>query len=145
MSRGYNKVILGGNLTRDPELRYTTSKMAVVTMILATNRAVKQKDGTWKNEADFHRVKVWGKQAEACKRYLSKGAPVFVEGRLSTSSYEDKSGQKRWATEVVANEVIFSPMNKKNDNTSSDLGPLSDVELAIDDIDEDEGNVDIPF
>jgi len=103
-----NKVLLIGNLTRDPELRYIPSGTAVVDLGLAVNRRVKKSDGTWGEEAAFIDVTVWGKQAENCAEYLSKGRPIFVEGRLQFDQWEDKkTGDKRSKLKVTADNVQF--------------------------------------
>jgi len=102
-----NKVFLIGNLTKDPELRYTPSGVAVVNLRLATNRRFKDKNGELKEEACFLTVVVWNKQAETCNQYLRKGRPIFVEGRLQSRSWEDNSGQKRNVLEVRAERVQF--------------------------------------
>ncbi|MCH8157909.1 MAG: single-stranded DNA-binding protein [Nitrospinae bacterium] len=101
----FNKVMLMGNLTRDPELRYTPNGAAVASFGLAINRKYKQGD-EWKDEVCFVDITTWGKQAENCTEYLSKGRPVFVEGYLKFSSWES-DGQKRNKLEVVANTVQF--------------------------------------
>ena len=103
-----NKVLLMGNLTRDPELRYIQSGTAVLDMGLAVNRRVKQRDGSWAEEATFITVTVWGKTAENCAEYLSKGRPVFVEGRLQMDQWDDKkTGEKRSKLKVTAESVQF--------------------------------------
>jgi single-strand DNA-binding protein len=104
---GVNKAILIGNLGADPELRYTQAGQAVCDLRLATNRKFTTKDGTAREETEWHRVVVWGKQAEACKEYLSKGRPVYVEGRIQTREWVDRDDNKRWTTEVVAERVQF--------------------------------------
>jgi single-strand DNA-binding protein len=105
---GINKVILIGNLGRDPELRYTQGGTAVATLNLATTRSyTKQGSNERVEETEWHRVTVWGKTAEFCNQYLSKGRQVYVEGRLQTRSYEDKDGIKRYSTDVVAETVQF--------------------------------------
>jgi single-strand DNA-binding protein len=96
-----NKVILIGNLTKDPELRYTPNGVAVATFTLAINRPGK------KDEADFINVVAWQKLADLCATYLRKGRQAAVEGRLQTRSYDDKEGKKRYVTEVVAENVQF--------------------------------------
>lgn len=101
-----NRVTLIGNLGRDPELRYTPAGDPVVKLSLATSRRYKDRRDTVVEEVEWHRVTVWGKQAEHCNAYLTKGRQVCVEGRLRTSSY-DKDGQKHFATEIVAERVIF--------------------------------------
>lgn len=100
-----NKVILFGNLTKDPELRTTPSGQAVATLRMATNRRVK-KDDQWQDVPEYHTIVVWGRQAETSAQYLKKGSQVLVEGRLQTRSWE-KDGQKRYATEVVSEQITF--------------------------------------
>jgi single-strand DNA-binding protein len=104
-----NIVILAGNLTRDPELRYTPSGMAVAQLGLAVNRRFKdQKSGEMREEVTFVDIEVWGKQAETASQYLTKGRPVLVEGRLRLDQWEDKqSGQKRSKLKVVGNRLQF--------------------------------------
>lgn len=102
-----NKVFLIGNLTRDPELRYIPSGTAVATFTVATNRAYTLASGEKREEHCFVRVVVWARQAERCGEYLSKGAPVFVEGRLQSRTWEGADGQKRSTIEVVALNVQF--------------------------------------
>lgn len=103
----FNKVFLIGNLTKDPELRYTPQGTAVVNLRMAVNRKFRAKDDTWKDEVCFITAVVWDKQAEACNQYLKKGGPVFVEGRLQSRSWEDAAGQKRSVIEVRAERVQF--------------------------------------
>lgn len=102
-----NKVFLMGNLTRDPELRYIPGGVAVTTFSLAVGYNYKTQTGEQKEEVCFVRVVVWGKQAESCSQYLSKGRPVFVEGRLIYRSWEDKDGNKKNTLEVRADRVQF--------------------------------------
>jgi single-strand DNA-binding protein len=108
---GYNKVILMGNLTRDPELRYIPNGTAVATLRLAVNNRYRQGD-EWKDDVCFVDVTVWGKQAENCNEYLSKGSGVLVEGRLSYRTWESEEGQTRSKHEVVANTVRFLPKGR---------------------------------
>jgi single-strand DNA-binding protein len=105
-SRSVNKVILIGNLGRDAETKFTPSGVAVTKFAVATSRRWKdQQTGEWKEETDWSNVVLW--RQEAVGQYLTKGKQVYVEGRLQTRSYEDKDGQKKYATEVVAEEVIL--------------------------------------
>lgn len=105
---GINKVIVIGRLGADPEVKQVTSGNSVATLSVATSESWTDKNTGAKNErTEWHRVVVWGKQAELCGRYLSKGRQVYVEGRLQTRSWEDQQGQKRYTTEVVANTVQF--------------------------------------
>ncbi len=105
-----NKVMLFGNLTRDPELRALPSGMNVVNFSLATNRTYKDRDGKKQEQTDFHNVVVFGRQADTVNQYMKKGSSVFVEGRMQTRSWDDKtSGEKKYRTEVVADRVQFGP------------------------------------
>lgn len=102
-----NKVMLIGNLTRDPELRYIPNGSAVASFTMAMNRVYKLQSGEKKEEVSFVRVVVWGRMAEVCGEYLTKGSPVFVEGRLQSRSWDGPDGQKRNALEVIAMNVQF--------------------------------------
>ena len=102
-----NKVIVIGNLGRDPELRYTQSGQAVANFTVATNENWTNKAGEREERTEWHRVVAWGRVAELCAEYLAKGRTVYVEGRLQTREWEDKEGQKRQTTEVVAQTVQF--------------------------------------
>jgi len=114
---GVNKVILVGNLGRDPELRYTQQGTAVANFSLATSESFKKKDGTRDERTEWHRIVVWGQTAEFCSQYLSKGRTVYIEGRLQTREWENKEGQKQKTTEIVAQEVRFvGPRNEGGGN-----------------------------
>ena len=102
-----NKVILIGNLGRDPELRYTQNGQAVANFTLATNERFSTKDGEKQERTEWHRIVAWGRTGELCAQYLSKGRSVYLEGRLQTREWEDKEGQKRKTTEIVATTVQF--------------------------------------
>jgi single-strand DNA-binding protein len=103
-----NKVILVGNLGKKPELRYTPGGQAVANFTLATNERFGGKDGQPAQErTEWHRIVVWGRTAENCGQYLDKGRQVYIEGRLQTREWQDKEGQKRQTTEVVATTVQF--------------------------------------
>jgi single-strand DNA-binding protein len=102
-----NKVILVGNLGRDPELRYTQSGQAVANFTLATTERFSNRDGDRQERTEWHRIVTWGKTAELCAQYLSKGRSVYIEGRLQTREWEDKEGQKRRTTEITAQTVQF--------------------------------------
>lgn len=106
-SRSLNKVMLIGNLTRDPELRYTPNGTAVCSFGLATNRSWASGDeGERREETEFHRIVTWNKLAELCSQLLSKGRKVYVEGRLQTRSWETPDGEKRQTTEIVAEDMV---------------------------------------
>ena len=102
-----NKVFLIGNLTRAPELRYTPSGTAVSDLRLAVNRSYTTQGGERREETCFLTVVVWGKQAETCGQYLAKGRQVFIEGSIRTRQYDDKEGNRRYMTEVIAQRVQF--------------------------------------
>jgi single-strand DNA-binding protein len=124
----YNKVLLMGNLTRDPEVRYTPKGTALANLGLAVNRVWTTESGEQKEEVTFVDIEVWGRQAETAGQYLAKGRPVFVEGRLKLDSWEDKeSGQKRNKLKVVAERVQFlgAPRGgaEFKDQPPSDEGP----------------------
>jgi single-strand DNA-binding protein len=102
-----NKVFLIGNLTRDPELRYTPAGTAVVNLRLAVNRRYKDKNGEPKEDVCFLTVAAWDKQAEVCNQYLSKGRSIFVEGRLQSRSWETNDGQKRNVLDIRAERIQF--------------------------------------
>ena len=103
-----NKVILIGNLGKDPELRYTPGGAAVCTFSLATTERWRDKQtNEMKEQTNWHNIVFWGKQAETAKQYLTKGSPVYVEGRIQTRSYDDKEGQKKWITEIVGQRLQF--------------------------------------
>ena len=103
----FNKALLMGNLTKDPELRYTPQGTAVVSLRLAVNRKFRNKNQELKEETCFITAVAWDKQAESCNQYLHKGSPVFIEGRLQSRSWEDNAGQKRNVIEVRAERVQF--------------------------------------
>ncbi len=104
---GVNKAILIGNLGRDPELRYTQGGQAVANFSIATTESFTTKDGRRDERTEWHRIVVWGKTAENCAQYLSKGRTVYIEGRIQTREWENKEGQKQRTTEVVAQTVQF--------------------------------------
>ena len=104
---GVNKAILVGNLGRDPELRHTPNGQAVVNFTLATSENWTDKSGERQERTEWHRIVVWGKTAEMCNQYLSKGRTVYVKGRIQTREWEDKDGNKRYTTEINASTVNF--------------------------------------
>ena len=105
MARGINKVILVGNLGNDPEVRYTPSGAAVTTISVATTESWKDKDGNKQEKTEWHRVVFFGRLAEIAGEYLRKGSQVYVEGKLRTNKWQDQSGQDRYTTEILANDL----------------------------------------
>lgn len=116
-SRSVNKVILIGNLTRDPDLRYTPSGAAVCTFGLATNREWKMASGEGKEDVQFHALVCWNKLAELCATLLTKGRKIYVEGRLETHEYES-NGDKRYKTEVVIEDMVILDSKKPGEEQS---------------------------
>jgi single-strand DNA-binding protein len=107
MGRGLNKVMLIGNLGRDPEMRYTPSGKPVTSFSLASSRSWVSSDGQRREETEWFNVVAWGNLAEICNQHLARGQQVYIEGRLQTRSWEDSNGQRHFRTEVVANEMII--------------------------------------
>ena len=152
----YNRAIIVGNLTRDPELRSLPSGVQIATIGVATNRVWKDKNGAKQESTDYHNVVVFGRQAETSAQYLRKGASVLVEGRMQTRSWDAADGTKKYRTEVVADRIQFGP---RRDSTAPATAPSDAKEdqsaqagaqesPAIDTIDYPEANVnpdDIPF
>lgn len=135
-----NKVVLIGNLGADPELRYTQSGQAVCNFRLATTERWNDRNGTQQEHTEWHRVNVWGKQAESCGDYLRKGRQVYVEGRIKTREWEDKDGNRRWTPEVTADRVLFLGPRDDSTATSGDRGrnsgghgvpPLDDSDIPF--------------
>lgn len=100
-----NRVMLIGNLGKDPEVRYTSSGTAVASFSIATSERIKNKDGEYEEKTEWHNIVLWGKQAEFAKNYLTKGRTVFVEGRLQTRKWQDRDGRDRWSTEVIGERI----------------------------------------
>ncbi len=115
MARSLNKVMLIGNLTRDPEMRYTPQGTAVCTFGVATNREWKTENGEKKEDVEFHNLVAWNKLAEICSQLLKKGRKVFVEGRLSTRSWQGQDGTQKQRTEIVISDMVI--LDKKGDDT----------------------------
>ena len=132
-----NKVILIGNLGRDPELRYTPSGTAVANFTLATNEKWKSKNGEKQEHTEWHRIVAWGKLAEICGEYLHKGRQIYVEGTIRSRTYKDKEGVDRTSTEIRADNMI---MLGKGEGGS----PVSD-RSSSDNISEEYSDDDIPF
>jgi len=146
-TRNLNKVQLIGNLTRDPEVRYTPQNTAVASFVIATNREWKA-DGETKQVADFHNVVAWNKLAEICGQLLSKGTKVYIEGRLQTRSWDDAaSSTKKYKTEVVVEDmIVLTPKGSSEDTDStqedSSTSNQQSEEINFDDIDLDSLDLD---
>ncbi|MEA3386320.1 MAG: single-stranded DNA-binding protein [Thermodesulfobacteriota bacterium] len=139
MAKSLNKVMLIGRLGADPEIRYTADGTAVTTLSIATNRLVKRDDRWEEGDPDWHRVVAWRRLAEICGEYLRKGSNVYVEGQLRTRSWEDRDGNKRWTTEVVARDMMM--LDSKGDRASgTGTGTGTDLEPPQPPIEDD-----VPF
>ena len=125
---GVNKAILIGNLGADPEARYTQSGSAVTNFRIATSEKWTGKDGQPQERTEWHRIVTFGRLAETCRDYLSKGRQVYVEGRIQTRQWEDRDGNKRWTTEVVAQTVRFLGSRSDRGEAPSSPPPASENE-----------------
>jgi len=133
-SRNLNKVMLIGNLTRDPEVRYTPQGNAVASFVVATNREwVTQ--GEKKQSVDFHNVVAWNKLAEICGQLLKKGMKVFVEGRLQTRDWVGEDGKKRYKTEIIIDDMIILTPKKGGEESGGEEG-LEDIDLGTEGVEE---------
>ncbi len=122
---GLNRVQIIGNLGADPEMKYTPSGTAMATFSVAVNRTYTNPDGQATEETDWFNVVAWNKQAESCSKFLTKGQPVYVEGRLHTRSWDGQNGQKHYRTEIIASQVIF--LGKKAEETRSEVSELEEI------------------
>ncbi|MGI6423455.1 MAG: single-stranded DNA-binding protein [Candidatus Dojkabacteria bacterium] len=130
-ARSLNKVQLIGNLTREPELRYTTSGTPVATFGLATNKSWKDQDGNMKEVAEFHNIVAWNKMAEICQQLLAKGMKVYIEGSLTTRSWEAEDGSTRYKTEIRVNDMILLDSKGKTAAGASEQSePAVEEEVA---------------
>jgi len=123
MSRGLNKVMIIGNLGRDPEMRYTPSGKPVTTFSVATSRSWNTSDGEKREETEWFNVVAWSSLAEICKQYLTKGQQVYIEGRLQTRHWDDQEGNKHTSVEIVANEMII--LSERREVSESTSEPVS--------------------
>ena len=140
----FNKVIVVGNLGRDPELRYTPQGTPVCSFTMATNEKRKDKAGEMQDVTTWFRITLWGRQAEAASQYLTKGRPVYIEGRLRMEEWTDRDSKQRFTLEVHATDMQFigsrgdeagsSSSRGRNDEGDAPKGNSSDVEVTDDDI-----------
>jgi single-strand DNA-binding protein len=140
-----NKVILVGNVGRDPELRYTQGGQPVASFSIATNERFKDKDGNWKDRTEWHRIVAWARLAEICGEYLRKGSQVYVEGRIQTRDWEDKEGNKRQTTEIVA--LSMQMLGRRGGDAGASMGEESQARSGSDDLPSQPSGADdeIPF
>lgn len=132
MAKGLNKVQAIGYLGRDPEMRYTTGRSAVTNFSIAVTRSWKDKSGEAQEETEWFKVVAWDKLGEICNQYLTKGARVYIEGRLATRKWTDKDGQDRYTTEVVAQDMIMLDSRSRDDAPTGRRN--QPVEMTDDDI-----------
>ncbi|MCZ6468331.1 MAG: single-stranded DNA-binding protein [Candidatus Dadabacteria bacterium] len=139
-----NKVMLIGNLGRDPEIRYTTSGQAVANFTLATTEKYTNKAGDKQEDTEWHRIVAWGRLAEICGEYLTKGRMVYIEGSIRTRSWEDKEGNTKWTTEIVARnmQMLGSSGGRSESSSTADEKIPADFEIEDDSFGSDD---DIPF
>jgi single-strand DNA-binding protein len=146
-ARSLNKVQLIGNLTRDPELRYTTSGTPVVTFGMATNKSWKDQEGNLKEVAEFHNIVAWNKMAEICQQLLLKGMKIYVEGSLTTRSWEAEDGNTRYKTEVRVDDMILLDSKGKqvSDEEEKPKKESKEKEVVSEDVPEEEVTDDDPL
>ena len=154
-TRSLNKVMLIGNLTRDPELRYTPQGTAVCTIGMATNRTWVTDNGEKREETEFHRIVAWNKLAELCSQLLFKGRRVYVEGRLQTRQWTGQDGTQRTATEIVIEDMLVLDSKRQGEETTYEEAPApaavpaasttQPTPVATDDKKTEEVAEDIPF
>ena len=141
---GVNKVILVGNLGKDPEVRYLESGTAVANFPIATSESYKDKSGNKVEQTEWHNIVMWRGLAEIAEKYLKKGSSIYVEGKLKTRSWDDKEGNKRYTTEIVADNMTMLGSKPSGDNTatSQQAKPKAGAELTNT---EDDFGDDLPF
>ena len=146
MSRGVNKVILVGNLGQKPEMRYTATQSAVANISIATTESWKDKEsGEMRDKPEWHRVVYFGKLAEIVEKYLDKGSSVYIEGKLQTRKWQDKSGADRWTTEIVGSELTMLGSRASNSNSAQSSSNESESPFPQDDSGPGLTDDDIPF
>ncbi len=124
MAINLNRVVLAGNLTRDPEMRFTPAGTAVTNLRLAVNRQYTTREGERKKEVTFVTIVAWGKQAQSCQEYLKKGSPVLIEGRLQSRDWETEDNEKRTTLEVIAERVHFLARGREEEIITEEEGNL---------------------
>jgi single-strand DNA-binding protein len=146
MSRGVNKVILVGNLGQKPEMRYTATQSAVANISIATTESWKDKEsGEMRDKTEWHRVVYFGKLAEIVEKYLDKGSSVYIEGKLQTRKWQDKSGADRWTTEIVGNELTMLGSRASNSSPAQSSSNETESPFPQDDSGPGLTDDDIPF
>jgi single-strand DNA-binding protein len=131
MSRGLNKVMIIGNLGRDPEMRYTPSGKPVTTFSVATSRTWNTSEGEKREETEWFNVVAWSSLAEICKQFLNKGQQVYIEGRLQTRHWDDQEGNKHTSVEIVANEMIILSERREPGESSTESESVEEEEFPF--------------
>jgi single-strand DNA-binding protein len=131
MSRGLNKVMIIGNLGRDPEMRYTPSGKPVTTFSVATSRSWNTSEGEKREETEWFNVVAWSSLAEICKQFLTKGQQVYIEGRLQTRHWDDQEGNKHTSVEIVANEMIILSERRESGEAPVEPGTVDEEEFPF--------------
>lgn len=142
--RGLNKVMIIGNLGKDPQMRYTPSGSPVTNFTVAVNRVLRTPEGDSREETEWFNIVAWARLAETCNEYLRKGARVYIEGRLQTRHWEDQQGQKRTTMEIVANEMLM--LDARGATEAQGAGEGQDAGARLERADDDQEEVDdLPF
>lgn len=134
MSRSVNKVILVGNLGRDPELRYTPNGTPVANFSIATSERFKGQDGEWKDQTEWHNIVCWRRLAEVAGEYLKKGSKVYIEGKLKTRNWDDKDGKKNYRTEIFVDNMIMLDSRGAQGGMGADPSGFEPDQISDDDI-----------
>lgn len=140
MAKSINKVILVGNVGKDPEVKYTPSGVALAKFSMATNERFKDKSGEWQDRTEWHNVLAWQRLAEIVGEYVQKGAKLYIEGKLQTSSWEDRNnGEKKYRTEIVARDIVLlgsreTGSNEDRDSAEEEREPVHAGEITDEDI-----------
>ncbi|MBQ7704391.1 MAG: single-stranded DNA-binding protein [Selenomonadaceae bacterium] len=140
-----NKVILSGNLARDPEVRYSQSGTAYAKSAIAVNRPFSSKSNEGQTTVDFFNFTVFGKQAEFCGRYMKKGSSVIIEGRIENDNYEDKNGVKRYAVNIMVEHIEFAGKKSSGDNSGGNYNNSNEENNSGGNYDGGDDDVDVPF
>jgi len=144
MAKSINKAILVGNVGKDPEIKYTPNGVPLAKFSLATNERFKDKSGEWQDRTEWHNVLAWQRLAEIVGEFVQKGSKLYIEGKLQSSSWEDRnSGEKRYRTEIVARDIVLLGSSERSSGADRDMpeGERESVHVGAGDIDDS----DIPF
>ena len=138
-----NKVVLIGNAGKDPEVRYLDNDTAVASFSLATSESYKDKSGEWQTKTEWHNIVAWRNTAKYVENKVKKGMQIYVEGKITTRSWDDKDGNKRYTTEIIANTIRL--LGKREDNGDSTATPAPNTKVADAPVIQDTPDDDLPF